>query len=222
MVDEEMETFIFDLTKVIPHACKSRAFTSSLARGWLDKNYTSLFRCVLRMIIASLLGVYEHCKTVASFQVRQKIYKWFSLMPPSGEDLTEWIAQNKFLILYILREYLFWAIKYVPALYDFLLENYYLSSVINNTFESMDQVRERLNRCVHEYYTCHPIVDDMNNSLFDHFQFENVFAPYGCQLTTRKQWQLDKPWFEWAEYLLDHANKVFFFFSYHHHHPSLS
>ncbi len=205
--DDEMETLIFDLTKVIPRACKCRAFTSSLANGWLKRGYTSIFQCVLRMIMASLLGVYEHSKVVASFQVRQKLYKWFSLMPPSGEELAEWIAQNKFLILYILREYLFWSIKYLPALYDFLGENYYLSSVINNTFDSMDTVRRRLNHHVFEYYACHPLVDDMNNSLFDHFLNEGVFQPFNCLLTTRKQWQLDKPWFTWADYFLDQANK---------------
>lgn len=206
--DQEMKLLVFLLTKLIPLACKSRAFTSSLFNAWFKKGFTSIFQCVLRMIIASLFGTYDHCKNIANFAVRQKLYKWFYLMPPNGEQLAQWISQNKYLIIYILREYLFWSIHQLPSLYEFLSQNYYLGSVIQNVFDAMDAVRLRFNDNLFLYVNCHSLVDDMDNSIYDHYLAEKAHYPYNCMLTSRKKWLLGQPWFGWTDHFLDAVNKA--------------
>lgn len=77
--DPEVLKIIGILAKGLPSPCKGRSVTTILPETWdrLEEEGDSLvFDTMIRMIMASLLGVYEHCKVRASFYVRRKIYKW--------------------------------------------------------------------------------------------------------------------------------------------------
>jgi len=206
-VDQEMACLIADLKKLIPHPCTTREITSTLGNSWIKHDYINIYRFVLRVVIGSLLGVFEHCQVIANFEARLKIYKWFCFIQPNPTELASWISENKFLTIYMIREFMFWTITHISFLERFLTNRYYYPSVVRNIYESMDKIRKKFNRYILDNKECLPRVDDMNNPLNDYFQNEFVYYDPGAYVLGRKKWVEGKKWFTWAEHFLDHINK---------------
>jgi hypothetical protein len=164
--DPEINKLIELLSKALPYPCKGRSFTSILPNSWVEdskkkkRSYPEIFRIIIRLIMCSLLGCYEHCNVVANFNVRRKLYKWFYLNLPEDEIRT-WISTNKYLVIYIMREYLFFCIQGIPSLHRVMKANYYWTSMLENTFQSMDEVRNHVNSMVDRYHTSHCTIDEI-------------------------------------------------------------
>lgn len=206
-IDPEMTALIAAENKFIPHSCNRRSVITTVLKAWIKYGHINVYRCYLRIVIASLLGVYEHCAQIANFSARLKIYKWFIMMSPSPFQFAEWMSSNKFLTIYAVREHMFWTVKHLHALYDFLSERYYYRSVVYNINKSMDKVRKRFNRYVVDSRDCLPRMDDMGNSLDDFFRKEQCHSEFDVFVASQKKLQPGKAWFDWAEHFLDRSNK---------------
>jgi hypothetical protein len=182
--DPAMVELIDMLSKALPFACKGRSVTSILPNKWMKhenvtKNVT-IYRVMCRLIIASLLGCYPHCKITANFHVRRKTYRDFYLISPDPDVLAQWISNNKYLIVYIMREYLLYYIQLLPGINIYMMENYYWGSIVQNTFQGMDDIRERTNKISlqRDRYGVMPVSllrDNMFETIWDTFISESVY-----------------------------------------------
>ncbi len=125
-------------------------FDDSIQNGATNDN-SLIYKVMSRLILASKLGIYPHCKISANFKVRRKLYREFYLTPPSAEKLSAWISKNKYLVIYIMREFLFYCIQSISAINQFMKEKYYFNDIVTNAYQAMDEVRERTNRVATTY-----------------------------------------------------------------------
>jgi len=231
--DPQIVKLVALLSKALPYPCKARSVNSILPNTWLDnyakkkQKHPMVLNVVLRMVVCSLLGAYEHCRVVANFRARRKIFKWLSMNLPDEATLGRWISANKHLIIYVMREYLAFCIMGIPALNDMLSENYAWKGMLENTFSSMDEVRGHVNRILDDYATkCYAFDPTMEESTWENFLkekgFLDAFDP-NCltdELWESKEmaeevpdseiqrWLPGKPWFSETSDLLANANKV--------------
>lgn len=96
------------LSKALPSPCKSRSAETLLPPIWLDDDVETngvFYDCVLRILVAGLLGVHPHCKVRANWYSRRQVYRMFCLQTPDKEMLREWTHSHKRLITYAVREF---------------------------------------------------------------------------------------------------------------------
>jgi hypothetical protein len=161
--DAELIKLVDLLSKALPYPCKGRSVTSILPNSWSGGSVDNsiVYRVMSRLIMCSFLGCYPHCQVKAGFAVRRKLYKRFYLTPPQPEELSSWISKNKFLVIYIMREFLFYSIQAMPAVHKFMKDVYYWTDITTNTFQAMDEVRQRTNTAVEQFggYMASPILE---------------------------------------------------------------
>jgi hypothetical protein len=164
-----------------------------------------VFNVILRIVMGGLLGIYDHCNTRASFQVRRRIYKWFCLFPPGKNDIGNWIKGNKHLVIYILREYIFFCIQSLPALQDYLSENYYWFHMIKNAHDAMDSVRKHANDMIKQHLETHSLIDSYGESIYEKYIKDNIL--YADRNETVANWSPGDNWFSKISPVLASYNK---------------
>ena len=144
--DENSSNLIGILNKALPSPCKGRSVTNKIPDSWIGKNGDkTVFNAIIRIIFAGLLGIYDHCEKRANFIARRKLYFWFCLNLPEDELMDKWVGDNKHLVVYILREFVFYCVENVPSLCHYMEKNYYWAQMRKNTFNAMDTVRDHIN-----------------------------------------------------------------------------
>jgi hypothetical protein len=182
------------LSKCLPYPCKGRSVTTILPSAWLKEteHEDEIFDTIVKIIFGSLLGVYPHCRQIATFRARRLFYRWFSYKYPSKPSIASLVNSNKFFIIYTMREYLFFCMQSLPSLNEFHKRNYYWDLIVENTLKSTDKMRDTLNEQF-LYYTEHSMSDkdisvtedmwigfkdlsDQMGSLYDDFYTRNEAA----------------------------------------------
>ncbi len=200
--DYAVNKIIKILNKALPFACKGREVAKQIANNWtkksdrLDPEASELiFDVIIRIIMGGLLGVYEHCKVILNFRARRKIYKWFSLMLPDKKVMADWVTENKYLVMYILREYLFYVIREITPLYAYLDENYRWYDMMTISFEAMDDARQMFNSSASSEAESYPVVDPVfpqtvNNDIYER---EKWYFQWSDLSSENKR----EPWDDW-------------------------
>ena len=211
-LDKNVDTVVDKIraifNKAIPKPCGTRLITTSTVKGWMKEGHVDIFRCIHRMTLASLLGVYDHCTEIPDFDARYKIYQYFAFIPPNPKQFGDWVAQNKLMWIYMIREYVFWTIKFLPELDSYLSSRYYYKSVVSNVFNAMDVIRKTFSRNVFESINCIDRTDDMNNSMHDFFLNESPYHEGSTFLTSRRKFVAGKSWFSFCNSYLEQINKA--------------
>ena len=175
------------LKKIIPNPCKGRSLTEIVSDAWMNrsnkkskkklsqKNGEIFMDINVRIIMAGLLGIYEHSEIKANTGVRLRLYRWFYMSFPGKETFTRWYCENTHLILYVMRDFLFFSISHITSLKRFMESRYYWYFLTHNTFEAMDYVRKYVNQHVGDGMYMHPLVDEMGRTVMDQFLTERYF-----------------------------------------------
>lgn len=79
----------------------------------------------MRIIMASMLGVYSHVQISALFNRRLQLYHWYIYGNVTIEDICLWINNYKTIVQYIIREFIFVMIENIPALNSYLEDTYH-------------------------------------------------------------------------------------------------
>lgn len=211
------------IEKAWPRPCRARSIAQILAeilQQHRDKT-TVLESCFRRFILASLLGIYPNCRVPAGFTLRRILYRYFYLNLGDGEWLENWIARHKYIVTYILREYLFYLVDQMPGFSKFLKESYYWDQILLNTYDAMDHVRSSMNTSILEYQDLYPFLDQMENYIEVHHDYTSVYF----QMTASQKplsiseknpdeldqsnihWHPNSSLFEKLEHQLDQYNK---------------
>ena len=217
-VDKKLMSF---LKKLIPEPCKSRSLTDITSELWLDrskkkskkklseKDANIMFDINIRLTLAGLLGIYDHCKKKANLGTRRKIYCWFYLRYPDKDTFSSWYNENSYLILYIMREFLLFSISHISAMQRYMVTYYYWTFITNNAYESMDYVRNYSNEYIGNGCNMHPLIDETGKSVMNQYCLEKYFH-------TIKQdsdldymhWHKNQDWFSAVHEYLFTANKT--------------
>lgn len=171
-----IKRLLFLLFKCLPYPYKRRSVENAIVESWSDliqriflkdagkndqekermeyeRQFTGdIYQVTIRIILASLLGVYEHCKVRASFEARMKLYKWFCLNRPNQEEISMWIIRYKEVVLCSFREFLFYMCDKIGGLPDFLGKISYWNLLKYDTYVMMDNVRNQINQAIDNYH----------------------------------------------------------------------
>jgi hypothetical protein len=197
------------LSKALPSPCKGRSVTTILPDMWKDESQPEssiIFDCIMRICMASLLGVYEHCMVRANFRTRRAIYRWCCLTMPKSA-IGDWIRRNKYLIIYILREYAFFLISSMRSLDEYMSTNYYWHHMKKNTYEAMDEVRRHANESLSESASAHPLVDSDGLSIYEQYVQEEIFFHARKDPMRSDLWFPSRGWYEGISSVLGTYNK---------------
>ncbi len=208
--DPYLTKLIDIISKAIPSPCKARSVTDVIPDSWGERNVgygDFLLDVLVRLLFGSLLGVYDHCRVVASFSVRRRLYRWFCLSRPTREEMALWMKENKYLLIYVLREYLFFAIRELPALHDYLSDHYYWYYMEQNTLNAMDEVRSVINDRMLQYANLHPILDGRGRTLYDEYLSAWMYFQESPDLPDPLPWHAGGSWFVGTEEMLNVYNK---------------
>lgn len=154
-------------SKFIPAPGKARSVTTILPMNWNEELFSLSSSIFVRLVFAELLGVYEHSKVKANYQMRQKLYKTFSLTPTSimNDRIREWISTKKFYIVFCVRSFLFLLFKGMPAFNQFFADHYYWAEIKSNNLYPIDIVRDIFNAKSDTFMNCTDVVDFFDNNL---------------------------------------------------------
>jgi hypothetical protein len=233
-----IKRLLFLLYKCLPYPYKRRSFENAIVESWSDmiqrifgknsdkneqekermefeRKYTAdIFQVTIRLTMASLLGIYEHCNVRANFRSRRRIYKWFCMNRPGQEEISTWILRYKELVLCSFREYLFYMIERVGGVSDFLGKTSYWNILKYNTFEMMDNARSQINLAIDRYHEDYSISERGLENLWN--SVESVFLPRGSQRMFGSNmdrdsesfvWFPGQSWFHRVQYDLDTMNR---------------
>lgn len=215
-LDKQLLSF---LKKLVPNPCKSRSLTDIISDIWLNRSskkskkklnpeeIDQFFDINVRLVFAALLGIYDHSKIKASTSVRMRLYRYFCMDFPGKEGFSSWFTENDDLILYAMREFLFFSISHIPSLQKYMENHYYWSFLTSNTFETMNQVRNYVNQYVGVGSKMHPIINADKESILSQYMVEM----YNCCLIGEKPneinfWQPNSSWYAGLTGLIDSAN----------------
>lgn len=132
------------LNKAWPMRCSVRNF-SDIVSGYI-KTEASIYRFVLIVLHACMLGAYPHSKTTASVAIRILLYRCFQQERLSPHQLACWVKQNNHLLLFIaIKEYISYSISLVPGLSTVLHDAYNWKVFADSVQRQADGIRTTLN-----------------------------------------------------------------------------
>ena len=132
------------LNKAWPMRCSVRNFSDIVSE--YIKTEPSIYRFVLIVLHASMLGVYPSSNCSASVSVRIMLHRCFQQDRLTPEQLAGWVRQNNHLLLFIaIKEYIAYAISLVPGLSSVLDDTYNWKLFVGSVLKQADSVRTTLN-----------------------------------------------------------------------------
>ena len=141
----KMSPVVHLLCKALPQRCQIRNL-SDIIRNYCrqdDKVYDFMSKTVL----CSLLGAYNHSKTVLSWQARIAIIRRFVYSPPNRTQMQEWLFSGyQHFLFYVIKEFLTYGIRLIPSLYAEIKETYkwdIFESCVQNAMDSMRLTLEK-------------------------------------------------------------------------------
>jgi hypothetical protein len=198
---------IFD--KCTPAPCQSRSVTDVIPETWDEPGNEVVFSCILRILVASLLGIYDHCKVRSSYRLRRKIYDMFSLnddyenaekktsasYPLSNRinTIKHWMSNNKFFIIYSIREFILVAIDSLSGLKSYMEDNYYWHAMESNCFSAMDKMRQLMNEQLSTQNTIHPFFSSEGELIMEQWNREYMFYGKQSNIKMENMFSNDKP-----------------------------
>ena len=157
-----------DILDILQKACPSplsRRDCSGLLRGKI-RDKPLLYSVFYKMTIASLCGYYNMDRRATSFYLRSAIYRNFIFDECDPNDFLEWmngqetvdisgldnppeVFHKQFTTLSIISEYLFFMIKSLPHVHTHMTNNFYLSRIMQNLADTMDEFRTTMDCCLY-------------------------------------------------------------------------
>lgn len=144
--DPVLDRFITYALKSFPIPFRKRELAKIVSEDVVA--YPSIYHIMLRLLVATLLGAYEHARARPGFEARRAIYRRFALATMSPTELSAWLLRNKNTTRYVLMEYLFFAIESVPALSRLYRQRYNWETLATSVYEACDFLRHTVTAAV--------------------------------------------------------------------------
>ena len=131
------------MCKALPQRCQIRNLREIISNYCQTDDLVHEF--MRSALICSLLGMYQHCKTRLSWKARKKIIHRFIYSKPNRMQLQEWLFTTyQHLLFYIIKEFLTYSMRMIPALYSELCKTYKWHTFETTVHNAMDTVRQSI------------------------------------------------------------------------------
>lgn len=132
------------LNKAWPMRCSVRNFSDIVSQ--YIKTEPSIYRFVLIVLHACMLGVYPNNSIIATVPIRILLHRCFEQERLNPEQLAGWVQQNNHMLLFIaIKEYIAYSISLVPGLSTVLNAAYNWKIFADSVRKQADGIRETLN-----------------------------------------------------------------------------
>lgn len=214
-----VQRFLFLLYKALPYPYKRRSIENAIVESWTDimqriflknsdkndvekermkyeRQFTvDIYQVTIRILMASLIGTYEHCKIFLNFPSRRKLYKWFCLMRENQEEFSLWALRYKEVLLCCYREYLFHMIDQVGGVSDYLNKRSHWNLLKHLTYDAMDNARLNIMNSLDKYMQC----NDVNPIGYDTLwcNTDSLLTQLNSKVSDEASWYKERDYFEW-------------------------
>lgn len=136
----KMQPIVHLMCKALPQRCQIRNLREIISNYCRTDDLVHEF--MRSALLCSLLGMYQHNKTRLSWRARKKILKRFVYDKPNRTQLQEWLFTTyQHLLFYIIKEFLTYSMRMIPALYEELCNTYKWTTFEKTVWNAMDSVR---------------------------------------------------------------------------------
>jgi len=190
-------------SKHLPYPSKRRSVAQTIVKCWSDLrnadgsiknsdrgNFDTIFSIIMRILFASLLGVYDHCQVHANFAVRRRLYRWFCIHRPDEKTFSEWLCSYSYVIIYAMREYMFTIVESITAIDHLFSETTYWKFLKRNTYSGTDTMRRTLNESSDRYASDYSIQEGMWECAENYFAYFESAVGINKEVTKREGDQL--------------------------------
>lgn len=137
--DPIVELLVSFFYKNLPVPSRLREHANQLANAIIEQ--PALYDIFMRLMMATLLGVYPQAAFRADFETRREIYRWMSLRPMTPTACADWVTEHSHTARYIIMEFLFFCIESTPGLYAVFKARYNWDIIVANTQDACDLIR---------------------------------------------------------------------------------
>lgn len=180
----KMQPIVHLMCKALPQRCQIRNLREIISNYCRTDDLVHEF--MRTALLCSLLGMYQHDKTRLSWKVRKKIIKRFVYDKPNRMQLQEWLFTTyQHLLFYIIKEFLTYSMRMIPALYEELCDTYKWTTFEKTVWTAMDSVREIVETNVLKYNTISDWLSQIESNLMqvNKQQLGNLYRPQRLTFT---------------------------------------
>lgn len=129
------------ISKALPHRCTIRNLIEITSKNC--RKYDDVYNFVFGCLKCSLLGLYETCIHRPNMQTRIKLIRKFCTV--SKGYMLKWMtSDHQQLLFYVIKEFLIYAVRQIPGLYEEIKERYYWDKFEECVEKAMDSVRREI------------------------------------------------------------------------------
>eukprot|EP00698_Gefionella_okellyi_P006497 TRINITY_DN1582_c0_g1_i1.p1 TRINITY_DN1582_c0_g1~~TRINITY_DN1582_c0_g1_i1.p1 ORF type:complete len:634 (+),score=62.39 TRINITY_DN1582_c0_g1_i1:2592-4493(+) len=140
---EKGDALIQMLAKTLPHRCRGRSFKKRLL--FLCNREIGFTSMIFWIVYCSMLGNYQQARVRPDFKTRLELYELFGRT--DFHMFREWMTQHKIIIIYALREFLIYALRFDTALNETVRATYMFDQFEDHVYECNDNSwRKEYNR----------------------------------------------------------------------------
>ena len=133
------------LNKAWPMRCSVRNFSEIVSAYILAD--TDIYRFVLLVLHACMVGAYPGASVHASVSVKLLLHRHYVFDPVTPEHLARWVQQNNHILLFIaIKEYIAYTVSAVPGLCSVLDSAYNWHEFVQSAVHQSDTIRATINQ----------------------------------------------------------------------------
>jgi len=136
----KMAPIVHLMCKALPQRCQIRNLREIISNYCRENTLVHEF--MRSALLCSLLGMYSHSKKRLSWDTRKQLIRRFIYEKPNRMQMQEWLfTMYQHLLFYIIKEFLTFSMRLIPALYDELCTTYKWHTFETTVHQAMDAVR---------------------------------------------------------------------------------
>jgi hypothetical protein len=136
----KMSPIVHLMCKALPQRCQIRNLREIISNYCRENTLVHEF--MRSALLCSLLGMYKHSKHRLSWDTRKQLIRRFIYEKPNRMQMQEWLfTMYQHLLFYIIKEFLTFSMRLIPALYDELCTTYKWHVFEATVHQAMDTVR---------------------------------------------------------------------------------
>jgi len=180
----KMQPIVHLMCKALPQRCQIRNLREIISNYCRTDDLVHEF--MRSALLCSLLGMYQHNKVRLSWRARKKIIKRFVYDKPNRMQLQEWLFTTyQHLLFYIIKEFLTYSMRMIPALYEELCNTYKWTTFEKTVWTAMDSVRTIVQGNVLKFHSIQDWLSQIESNLMqvNKQQLGNLYRPQRLTFT---------------------------------------
>ena len=119
----KMEPVVHLLCKALPQRCQIRNLREIISN--YCKQDDKVYDFMSKTVLCSILGAYEHSKTILSWRARIVVLRRFVYSPPNRTQMQVFLFGGyQHFLFYVIKEFLTYSIRLIPSLFEEIRETY--------------------------------------------------------------------------------------------------